>query len=249
MAWKTIPAMEARAECLQSMRKKQIQKLFSLLSARYGPQGWWPVTPEEEHAPRYGVPNHNERQKLEIVIGAILTQNTQWKPNVERAIIELNRKGLIDSDRILEIGHEELVLAIRSAGYYNQKAKKLKNVAAFLKEHPLKELEKMDVWKARELFLGVNGIGPETADSILLYALNKPVFVVDAYTKRMFARLNLIPENAGYDDVQTLFMACLAHDAPVFNEYHALIVQHGKEFCRKSAFCERCFLECKNKRS
>jgi endonuclease III related protein len=247
MAWKTIPAMEVRAECMQSRRKKQIQELFSLLSARYGQQGWWPVTPTGEHAPKYGVSNHNEKQRLEIVFGAILAQNTQWKPNVERAIIELNRKGLIDADRILEIGHEELALAIKSAGYYIQKTKKLKNVALFLKKHPLKELEQMELRKARELLLFVNGIGPETADSILLYALDRPVFVVDAYTKRMFARLELINEDTGYEKVQRMFMAALPNDAKLFSEYHALIVQHGKELCRKNALCKGCFLECKKK--
>jgi endonuclease III related protein len=205
-----------------------IEGIYSELLTRYGPQGWWPVTPSGELAPRYGVRRHNEKQKLEIVFSSILTQNTQWKPNVERSIIKLNKKGLIDVDKIIKVRHGLLAQAIRSSGYYNQKAKKLKNVAAFLKQHPLKEIGRMDLWDARRLLLGVNGIGPETADSILLYALGKPIFVVDAYTRRLFSGLGMIKKDASYDEIQTMFMRQLKPDAKLFNEYHALIVEHSK---------------------
>jgi endonuclease III related protein len=220
-----------------------IMHIYLELLKTYGPQGWWPVTPTGEHKPKYGVPKHNDKQKLEIFFGAILTQNTQWKPNVERAILELNKKNLIDIDRLLKIPTEELAHCIRSAGYYNQKAKKLKNVAAFLKKHPLKELESIDLWEARRLLLGVNGIGPETADSIVLYALEKPIFVVDAYTRRMFNRLGLIKTTDDYMDIQAAFHNTLIVDAAHYNEYHALIVEHNKQVCRSKPLCHDCFLQ------
>jgi endonuclease III related protein len=219
--------MTKKGNMIQSPAQK-LAEFYSELLGAYGSQGWWPVTPKGGVIPEYGVPRHDGKQKLEIIFSTILAQNTRWKPNVERAIIEMNKKGLIDADKILDVKHEELAAAIRSAGYYNQKAKKLKNVASFLKQYPLKDLEKMGLRKARELLLSVNGIGPETADSILLYALEKPIFVVDAYTRRIFSGLGMIKEGAGYDEVQRLFMENLEHDAKMFNEYHALIVEHAK---------------------
>lgn len=215
-------------------------QIYGILDESYGKQGWWPVTPEGEFAPKYGVSNHNEKQKLEIIISSVLTQNTQWKPNVERAIVELNKKGLIDVNKILDAKHEVLAEAIKSAGYFNQKAKKLKNVAAFLKGHPIKGLERMDLWQARELLLGVNGIGPETADSILLYALNRPVFVIDAYTKRIFSRIGICRHDIKYDDLQEQFMRNVEHSAALFSQYHALIVEHAKQYCKKTPICENC---------
>jgi len=216
-------------------------QIYQKLLKQYSPQGWWPVTPiggcrgDLPEGPIYGIALHNEKQKLEIIFGAILTQNTQWKPNVEKAIIQLNKHNLIDIDKILKIKHEELGKLIKSAGYYNQKAKKLKNVAQFLKKHPIKRLQDMDMWKAKELLLSVNGIGPETADSILLYALNKPIFVVDAYTRRIFANLGYLKEDETYDDIQKLFMDNLEHNYRLFNEYHALIVEHAKRYYRKKS--------------
>ncbi len=224
----------------------KLMKVYNALLEKYGSQGWWPVTPiggckgDLPDAPAYGIAVHNERQKLEIIFGAILTQNTQWKPNVENAIIMLNSKDLIDVDKILKTRHEELAGLIKSAGYFNQKAKKLKNVAAFIKKYPIARLRGMDLWKARELLLSVNGIGPETADSILLYALDKPIFVVDAYTRRIFSRLGLIKSTAAYEEIQLLFMSYLEHDQRMFNEYHALIVEHAKQHCMKKPECGGC---------
>jgi endonuclease III related protein len=215
-------------------------RIYEKLLAEYGHQGWWPVTPEGKLNPEYHVSNHTEKQRLEIIFGSVLTQNTQWKPNVERAMTELSRRSLIDVDSILSIRQDELAALIRSAGYYNQKAKKLRQVAMFLKKYPISTMKRMPMKKVREMLLHVNGIGPETADSILLYALEKPAFVVDAYTKRIFHRLGIVDCEARYDDIQAVFMEGLNNDALLFNEYHALIVQHAKQSCRKTPVCNMC---------
>ncbi|TKJ17772.1 endonuclease [Candidatus Woesearchaeota archaeon B3_Woes] len=228
-----------------------ILKIYNTLLEEYSYQGWWPVTPsgscQGKLEPIYGLRARTDKQKLEIIFGAILTQNTSWK-NVEKAIINLNEKNLINIDKILEIEHEKLAKTIKSAGYFNQKAKKLKNVSKFLKKYPISKLEKTDLDNARQLLLNVNGIGPETADSILLYALNKPIFVVDAYTKRIFTNLGLVKSEDTYEDIQKLFMDHLPSDAKLFNEYHALIVQHAKKACNKKPKCDLCSLKkiCKN---
>ena len=228
-----------------------ILKIYNTLLKEYGYQGWWPVTPlgscRGKLEPIYGLKAKTNKQKLEIIFGAILTQNTSWK-NVEKAIINLNKKNLIDINKILKIEHEELAAIIKSAGYFNQKAKKLKNISKFLKKYPISKLEKMDLDKTRQLLLNVNGIGPETADSILLYALNKPIFVVDAYTKRIFINLGLVKSKDSYEDIQKLFMDHLPNNTKIFNEYHALLVEHAKKACNKKPKCDLCSLKkiCKN---
>lgn len=219
-----------------------MNKIYNKLMGMYGHQGWWPVTPcytSDKLKPMYGIKTRIEKQKLEIIIGAILTQSTAWK-NVEKAITELNKRNLIDVNKILKISDNELAQIIRSSGYYNQKAKKLKNIAEFLKKYPIKKLENIDINEARKLLLSVKGIGKETADSILLYALNKPIFVVDAYTRRIFSNLGLISPNANYDEIQALFMNNLPNDSKLFNEYHALIVEHAKRYYRKKEDYKKC---------
>ena len=213
----------------------KIKRIYDELLAIHGKQGWWPVTPttQKKQPPAYGIKTKTNKQRLEIIVGAVLTQNTQWKPNVEKAIIELNRSNLIDVDKILKTKRELIARAIKSSGYFNQKAKKLKNVAKLLKKNPIQKLRKTNLQEARKLLLKVNGIGPETADSILLYALDKPAFVVDAYTKRIFENLNFIKPNATYDEVQKLFTENLEKNPKLFNEYHALIVAHAKKHHKK----------------
>jgi len=219
-----------------------LKKVYNILLKEYGFQGWWPVTPmggcrgEKPLAPIYGIAAKNDRQRLEIIFGTVLAQNTQWKPNAEQAIIELNRLNLIDINQILKVKHEVLAQAIKSSGYFNQKAKKLKNAAEFLKKYPIKKLMKMDLWESRNLLLNINGIGPETADSILLYALDKQIFVVDAYTRRIFENLGVIKHEADYDEIQKLFMDNLEHNHRIFNEYHALIVEHAKRYYNKKPY-------------
>jgi endonuclease-3 related protein len=232
--------------------KNKISEIYSLLYGTYGAQGWWPVTPvggcggNVQDFPIYGISLKNDKQKLEVALGAILTQNTSWK-NVEKAVIELNKHNLIDINKILRTKHEKLANIIRSSGYYNQKAKKLKALCTFLIFTPLSKLAKMDVWHARKELLKINGVGKETADSILLYALNKPIFIIDAYTKRIFGKLGL--KESEYDDLQKLFMKSLTPDSKIFNEYHALLVQLAKNHCKKKPVCPSCPLQnfCKNK--
>ncbi|MEK6848180.1 MAG: endonuclease III domain-containing protein, partial [Nanoarchaeota archaeon] len=181
-----------------------------------------------------------EKQQLEICFGAILTQNTNWK-NVEKAIIELNKNKLIDVNEILKIKNEKLAKIIKSSGYHNQKAKKLKNFCEFLSKNyngKLRLLFKNNIETLRKELLAINGIGPETADSIILYAAKKPIFVIDAYTKRIFSRIGFMEKT--YDEFQHLFMKNMQNSEKLFNEYHALIVELGKNICKKKPLCEKC---------
>ncbi len=180
------------------------------------------------------------------MVGAILTQNTSWQ-NVERAIGNLKKNKLLEVTRLYRLTYRRLASLIRPAGYYNIKAKRLKNFLRFLFKFyrgNLKTMSLQDTQELRRQLLSVNGIGPETADSILLYALNKPLFVVDAYTKRILLRHRLIKESACYDEVQNLFMRNFKKDIKLFNEYHALLVRLGKEFCLKNKpKCDICPLK------
>jgi endonuclease-3 related protein len=201
--------------------------IYDRLFDRYGPQHWWPGdTP------------------FEVIIGAILTQSTAWT-NVEKAIANLKAEGLLDPVSLDAIETEKLATLIRPSGYYNAKAAKLK---AFIKrlhdEHSgsLNQLFALDTTSLRRELLSIHGIGPETADSILLYAANRPVFVIDTYTKRIIGRLGLAPADDSYEAFQQLFMNRLPHDEGMFNEYHALFVRHGKDICRKSPKCDGCCL-------
>ncbi|MDP7141023.1 MAG: endonuclease III domain-containing protein [Candidatus Woesearchaeota archaeon] len=222
-----------------------LMQLYSKFYDKFGAQGWWPVAKKGSIKPSY----HNkelltETQKLEICFGAILTQNTNWK-NVEKAIINLNKEKLIDIRKINKVNQEELAGLIRSAGYFNQKAVKLKVFCEYLERNYDSSFDlffKKPIKELREELLSIKGIGPETADSIILYAAQKPMFVVDAYTKRIMHKLGYCDENVSYDELQKMFTLSLPKDVKLFNEYHALLVQFGKEHCRKKAKCEECFL-------
>ena len=220
---------------------KRIKKIYEVLLNKFGTQKWWPVTLENELVPKYHKNIElSERQKLEICFGAILTQNTNWK-NVEKAIINLNKHKLIDVNKIIKIDNKELAEIIKSSGYNNQKAKKLKNFCGFLSRNYSGSLNlffKNNIRKLREELLSINGIGPETADSIILYSAKKPIFVVDAYTKRVFGRLGF--KEKTYDEMQRLFMKSLPNSEKLFNECHALIVELGKNTCKKRPLCSQC---------
>ncbi len=192
-----------------------IQQVYNILYKEYGPQHWWPCSTKEK--------------KFEMIIGAILTQNTSWS-NVAKAINNLKQADLIASDKIIDVDITKLKELIRPAGYYNQKAERLKIVARFFKG--AKNI-------SREELLNLKGVGPETADSILLYAYNQPFFVIDAYTKRIFKRLG-ITYTDNYNELQQLFHSNLEKDAKLFNEYHALIVNLGKNICKKKPLCNEC---------
>lgn len=209
--------------------RKQLMAMYRALFRAYGPQHWWPGdTP------------------FEVIVGAILTQNTAWT-NVEKAIKNLKRERLLSPARLRKVSPRRLALLIRPSGTFNIKAKRLANLMDFLAARYGGGLARMlrdDPNELRKGLLLVNGIGKETADSIILYAAGNPVFVVDAYTKRIFSRHGLVSGRAGYDDVQRLFMRGLPGDPGLFNEYHALLVMVGKTHCKKSApRCPGCPLE------
>jgi endonuclease-3 related protein len=200
-------------------------RMFQTLLAAYGPQSWWPAESVEE-----------------TIIGAILTQNTSWN-NVERVLAVLRQEELMDFNKLVEIKLEHLAGYIRSAGYYNQKAKRLQIFIQRLQaEHgSLSQLDALPTRELRTWLLDVHGIGKETADSILLYAFSRPVFVVDAYTIRIFSRHHLIKETSGYDQVQAYIHKNMKPEAQSYNEFHALLVRTGKECCRrKHPRCENC---------
>ena len=198
-----------------------VKKLYECLLEKYGPQGWWPLQG------RYHQKIRSDRDRLEICIGAILTQNTGWK-NAAAAIEKISMAGLMDVGKLHEIPGVKLQSVIRSSGYYRQKAKKIKCFVAHVRKRGLKRFFSQDVPELRKELLSLWGIGPETADSIILYAAQKPVFVVDEYTRRVLLRYGMIPPGVSYDDIQSLFHKKLPADAKLFNEYHALLVEHAK---------------------
>ncbi|MBS3119155.1 endonuclease III domain-containing protein [Candidatus Woesearchaeota archaeon] len=199
----------------------RMQTLFKMLLKNHHPQGWWPLA-GKYHQRDYSYPR-NQKQREDIIIGAILTQNTSWK-NVEKALEQLRNNRLLSFSALLKCPKSTLATCIRSSGYFNQKAITLKEVASFFKRNPYFRMLSLE--KQREKLLHVHGIGPETADSILLYAFRRPIFVVDAYTKRLFA-LHGFKEKT-YDEIQQRCMRELPHDFKVYNEFHALIVAWGK---------------------
>jgi endonuclease-3 related protein len=208
--------------------KRILEKVFNCLFQTFGPRGWWPgETP------------------FEIIIGAILTQNTSWE-NVEKAIDRLKARNVLHPAGIYKMKDEKLADFIRPSGYYHIKTKRIKDFLAFLQKEYRLDLNRMFQEKTmvlRRKLLSINGIGPETADSILLYAGGKPTFVVDAYTKRIFSRHGWISHQDSYENVRNLFMENLNHDVKLFNEYHALLVQVGKEFCKREPRCKECPLK------
>ncbi|MDO8531397.1 MAG: hypothetical protein Q7T26_04400 [Dehalococcoidia bacterium] len=197
----------------------KLREVFRRLRGAYGPQRWWPAeTP------------------FEVIVGAILTQAAAWT-NVERAIKRLKEEGMLSPRAIREAPRDRLAVIIRSAGYFNAKAAKLQAVCLHLGERYGDSLDRLfdqDVAALRAELLGLYGVGEETADSIILYAAGKPSFVIDAYTRRILARLGVRPREDSYAAHQALFMERLPPSAPLFNEYHALLVRHGKESCVKS---------------
>jgi endonuclease-3 related protein len=200
---------------------KKIQIIYNKLLRAYGNQNWWP-----------------SETTYEMMIGAILTQNTSWT-NVEKAIS--NFQGDLSPERILNIENENLSAIIRPSGFHNQKAQKLKNLTNWYKKYNfnIKEAQNKDGESLRSELLDIKGIGKETADCILTYALEKPYFVVDTYTRRLFTRIGIdVPKD--YDRFRLLIEDWIEKDLYVYNEYHALIVEHGKRHCKKKAVCEGC---------
>jgi endonuclease-3 related protein len=206
-----------------------LRKIYHKLYQTFGPQHWWPG-----------------KTPLEIAIGAILTQNTNWG-NVEKAIDNLKKQNALSVKAIHEMPVKKLSELIRPTGYFNIKAKRLKSFIDFLMNDyhgSMKKMKNEYLYLLREKLLSINGIGPETADSIILYALEKPVFVIDTYTKRVLSRHGIMNHEKSYDEFQELFYSTLEKDVKLFNEYHALFVRIGKTFCKKKKpLCELCPLK------
>jgi endonuclease III related protein len=205
--------------------RKDLVRIYELLNGHFGDLHWWPA-----------------EEPFEVVVGAILTQNTAWT-NVEKAIAALKEKRLLSPEALFRIDEGALADIIRPSGYYNVKAKRLKSFVRFLREEYAGDIGVMSAEGLpilRKKLLDVPGIGQETADSILLYACGKPVFVCDAYTRRILERHRQIDADADYARIQELFMSHLPHEAALFNQYHALIVYVGKTFCRKVPKCDPC---------
>ena len=200
-------------------------QLYRRLYRHYGDLQWWPGD-----------------SPLEISVGAILTQNTAWT-NVEKAIKRIKEARSLSVASLGRMTRKRLALLIKSAGYFNVKARRLKNFLSFLQHRyggSLRKMFKQDSLRLREELLSVNGIGPETADSILLYAGEKPVFVIDAYTKRIFSRHGVLSYEKSYDEFQELFMRQLPRSVTLYNQYHGMFVNIGKDFCRKRPLCASC---------
>jgi len=208
------------------LRSNELMRYYEAMSKTLGPMRWWPA-----------------KTPFEVIVGAILTQSTAWG-NVERAIDNLRSAKLLTPSAILKVQPSRLASLVRPSGYFRQKARKLKSFARFLQADyggSLKQMFRTPTLELREKLLSVHGIGPETADSILLYAGNYPVFVVDAYTHRIFGRHGITDGKPNYEDVRALFERALPSHPPLFNEFHALIVNTGKNWCRKSVpRCAEC---------
>jgi len=224
--------------------------VYNKLYEHFGPQGWWPTTREGKISPTYHSLSYHrpdENEKYEICVGAILTQNTSWK-NVEKALVNLHNANIFSAKEVCRLPVKMLAQLIRPSGYYNQKAERLKSFSLYLQNNYkgkcsgllLKETD-----AAREELLSLKGIGPETADSILLYAGSHKTFVVDAYTRRIGKRLGWFSSDE-YEEIRQMFHSAVPASVEVYNEYHALIVALAKDFCRKEPDCNGCplILDC-----
>ena len=205
-----------------------LQKIYHQLLDAYGPQNWWPA-----------------EEPFEVMVGAILTQSAAWR-NVEKAIANLKEAKALSPRALRQLSLPDLATIIHPCGYYNAKARKLKSLVQWLEEYCQDNLDKLfatSTDQLRQQLLSVWGIGEETADSIILYAANKPIFVIDAYTRRIINRLGLAPDGNSYTAYQSLFKDNLPTDAVLFNEYHALLVHLGKDICRSRPLCQHCCLQ------
>lgn len=202
----------------------RLKELYSKLRSNFGFLNWWPG-----------------ETKVEIVAGAILTQNTAWK-NVEKAINNLKERGMLSLDGLANSGLKEIESAVKPSGFYRQKARKLKNFFMYIKENysSLEEFFKKDKEDLRKELLSLNGIGKETADSIILYAAEKPTFVVDAYTRRIMHRVYNLDEDIEYDRLKRYFEEELGPDLELYKDFHAQFVELGKRFCKKKPVCKEC---------
>ena len=200
-------------------------RIFDALNKYYGYQNWWPAEDE-----------------FEIVVGSVLTQNTNWR-NVEQSLRALKKSGIMSPEKILALSDQELQRLIYSSGFYKVKTRRLKAVCSLLMNEfdgQIHKMKSIGLLQSRELLLNTNGIGPETADDILLYVLGLPIFVVDTYSKRIFSRVGIGPSEDKYEVWQNFFMDNLPKDAGLYAQFHALIVRLGKDHCRSKPICNGC---------
>ena len=208
-----------------SQQKPIVKQIFIALHQQQGEQGWWPA-----------------ESKFEIIVGAVLTQNTAWT-NVEKAIQSLKNQNLLTPEAIIACSQTDLAKHIRSSGTFNIKAKRLYAISLWYFSHGgFIEISKWSTAKLRQSLLSVHGVGPETADAIVLYVFERAVFVVDAYTKRLFGRLGLVEKDIDYQSLQVFFERYLESDAVLFGEYHAHIVEQAKNICKVQPHCKQCVL-------
>jgi endonuclease-3 related protein len=251
---------------VEANRLAPLMKVFESLFSAFGPQQWWPVKGSHQalpgaaagrggiggatapHGPpqviegRYEGGPRDNNSSFEVMVGAILAQNTAWT-NVEKALENLRSAGCLNPEALRRVSMKRLALLLKPSGYFNIKARRLKSFIQFLYRQfggDVRRMLKEDHALLRQKLLSVKGIGPETADSILLYAGGFPWFVVDAYTRRIFSRHGLVAERVSYQALQDFFMKGLPRDTKLYNEYHALIVKLGKETCRSKPLCEQC---------
>jgi endonuclease-3 related protein len=204
---------------------RRLRAVYRRLLARYGPQHWWPA-----------------RTPFEVIVGAVLTQNTAWT-NVEQAIANLEAAAALDAQALLDLPEQRLATLLRPSGYFNVKAARLRAVCTwYVARGGHARLRRWPSARLRDALLGLHGVGPETADDILLYAFDRPVFVIDAYTRRLFARLGLVEGREPYEALRGACERALGPDAPLYNDYHAQIVQHAKVHCRPRPRCAGCCL-------
>lgn len=242
----------------------KIKQIYKILLKKFSPQGWWPLTIKGIHPKHHVGEPKNERDRFEIIIGSILTQNTNWN-NVEKALVNLNKEDLIDVNKISKRKKEKLAMLIKPSGYFNQKSERLilfskyitknydgnlynffnfkflnnNNEKLINKKNIKNETTNKNIIELRNELLTLKGIGPETADSIILYAAQKPSFVIDTYTKRIYKRV--FGKESGYDELKKIFETNLKKDVNIFKEYHALLVELGKSYCKKNKpLCENC---------
>ena len=206
------------------MTDSPLLALYHSLNAHYGDLAWWPAD-----------------SAFEIAVGAILTQNTDWR-NVEKALGNLKSANVLSVEAIIDTPTNQLEMLVRPSGYFRMKADRLKQLCKFLQSNSFDALKKMGRDQARECLLSVKGVGPETADDIVLYALDIPSFVIDTYTRRLLERFGLYSAKLKYPVLQEAFHQQLPEDASLFKQYHALIVEHAKVSCRKKPLCESCVL-------
>jgi endonuclease-3 related protein len=200
--------------------------LYRRLFRTYGPQHWWPAD-----------------SPFEVMVGAVLTQNTAWT-NVEQAIANLKSRRWLAPRRIVELHHDALADCLRPSGYFNVKTRRLRNLCEWVvRRGGVGRLQRSRTQRLRAELLGINGIGPETADDILLYAFDRPVFVIDVYTRRLLGRLGWAGGDEDYETMRAMVESALPADVELFKEYHALIVRHGKERCSGEAGCYHCLVE------